>query len=161
LWALRSRARVSGADLQLPAPVVDDQRAQRAEHVHADQHGRALLQLPQAEYVDVAIDGGDVRDVDVPELDGRRLHVIAGLFVLAQADDRGGFDFAANPAALHQRIAQRDVAERALGAGVDDRLDRDAADASVDNQQLAEPDARRHRVIARWRALVAGAGNAD
>src|SRR5690606_17379432 len=50
---------VARPDLQLPAPVVDDQCIDQPEDVHADQQGRRVGQFPPAEDVQVA--EGDMR----------------------------------------------------------------------------------------------------
>ena len=84
---------------------VEHQRAQHAQHVHADYHGRAGLAVPFSEYGDVRIHDGQVLDRRRPENQGRRQGPGTGEYLPGNAlDERRCFQYAPGQQCLAQRL---------------------------------------------------------
>ena len=73
------------AQVQLAPAIVDDQRIEQAERVHADQHGGLLGHLPVLEDAHVRECHVAGLDLDRPELDRWRAPSFAGLDIVRDA----------------------------------------------------------------------------
>ena len=132
-----------GFKLELAALVVDDELPEHPQHVHADHQRRRLGEPPDLEYVQVAESDRHVHEVRLADRDLRRTEVGARTHVRRRAE-HGDVDLVVVARTLEQCGAQRHVAERVLGAGVDDHLHRHLADLALHEQQAAFAQARRH-----------------
>src|SRR5258706_7846020 len=132
--SLKPSAPVLCAHMQFVLTIVDDQSVEHPQRIHADQDRGLADEFPLFEYVQVRKGDARIEHLDRTQFDGRSGDDLAVLGHHRRTDDLVG----PSPArAAPQGVAQGEIGDRRLAAGIDDGLHTHEADLRVYDDQVA------------------------
>jgi len=148
-------------EVELGTPKIYAEGTDGSQDIHADDYRGPRPDPPHLENVEVAIHDGDVGDTDRAQINGRSNFHLAGSHIDGCSINLRHFPQRCAAAPALQGVAQRYIADRPLGAGIDDRLNADSTDPGGDYQQPALEPLASHARETRGRAPSPPAGYRD